>query len=802
MTLVPGTTVGRYQILEPLGQGGMATVYKAFQPSLEREVALKVLRPGFAQDDEFRERFEREAKAIARLRHPHIVQVFDFESTSAGDYALAMEYLEGGTLKERLTTLASQGHGLDPEHAVRIIGEVAEALAYAHEKGIVHRDVKPSNVMLTRKDWAVVTDFGIARILGATSHTQTGVGIGTPEYMAPEQGQGGQIDHRADIYSLGAMAYELLVGRVPYTADTPLAIVIAHIKDPLPLPSIANPTIGKGVERALLRALAKDPAQRYETATAFADALRAGLVEDSAEDTTPTIVVRRAAPTAVAPAATVAPASVAAKPSPSGPLARRPVELGVAGALVLALVAGTVVASNALRPSASPAPGASAGPAVAGSFASHLGELIYQPKLDQAPTNMTGEVTLNGEMTATKVGGGQIEMTAPAGQMQTEVVFNAGAYQREQYAMAMQVTVDPASTLRFALCPRSGLASAGAPASSYCFTFLLRASDPSYTIELRHSGAGPNERVGEPVSLPKQATFKIGMVANVNVFRLWIDDRQVLDRADDRLRSASVPPLAQVSRLGSDPQLGGTVRIKDVKLYRLAGATGAVAPTPAPGTCQFPPCPSAPAPAAAPVGTPKFAVPTRGTLLFEAKLDGSGSDLRNVQVQRGAPGDAKITQAPGVIEATVQEPVVSVSASLNTTSRLNYIYEAELSAGRDSNTTHRIRLRNAPPSQGGGWLALDLDLGQASAALRFWDPSKNALTDISDRIDIPQRAGQQFVVAVVVNGDRIEVYVDQQKRTQATETRANQPTEIALELGGTAGVGSVRITGLRIYALP
>lgn len=277
MTLQPGQTLGRYQILEPLGVGGMATVYKAYQPSLEREVALKVLRPGFAEDPEFFERFQREARSIARLRHPNIVQIFDFEPLD-GRYVLAMEFLEGGTLKDRVSALAADGKRLAKSETARIVGEVAEALGYGHELGIVHRDVKPSNVMLTRRDRAVVTDFGIAKIVGGEGQTQTGVGIGTPEYMAPEQGTGAKVDQRADIYSLGVMAYEMLTGRVPFVADTPLAVVLAHVRDPLPLPSTIDATVDAATERVLLKALAKDPADRYATAPEFADALRAALV--------------------------------------------------------------------------------------------------------------------------------------------------------------------------------------------------------------------------------------------------------------------------------------------------------------------------------------------------------------------------------------------------------------------------------------------------------------------------------------------------------------------------------------------
>lgn len=279
--LVPGQQLGRYQILAGLGSGGMATVYKAYQPALDRIVALKVLRTGFAEDAEFQERFEREAKAVARLLHPHIVQVFDFERVEALPF-MAMQYLEGGTLKAKLGALAEEGQRLPPRGVGRIVSEIAEGLGYAHALGIIHRDIKPSNIMFAADGKAVITDFGIAKILAAAAqHTlTTGVGIGTPEYMSPEQGRGLAVDARADIYALGVVAYEMLTGRVPYVADTPLAVALAHAHDPLPLPSTLNPEVGAATERALLKALHKDPEQRFASAPEFAAALAAAVELD------------------------------------------------------------------------------------------------------------------------------------------------------------------------------------------------------------------------------------------------------------------------------------------------------------------------------------------------------------------------------------------------------------------------------------------------------------------------------------------------------------------------------------------
>jgi tRNA A-37 threonylcarbamoyl transferase component Bud32 len=401
-----GSTLGKYQILSRLGQGGMATVYKAFQPSLEREVALKVLRAGFTEDEEFLDRFRREAKAIAHLRHAHIVQVFDFEEVD-GRAFMAMEYLDGGTLKEHMAQLAKSGRRLSQDEVVNIVSQVADALAYAHRLGIVHRDIKPSNVMLLSDGRAVVTDFGIAKVLSGTQHTQTGVGVGTPEYMSPEQGEGKGVDQRADIYSLGVMTYEMFAGRVPFTADTPLAIVLAHIRDPLPLPSEIEPSVGPATERVLLKALAKDADQRYESARAFADALRAGVAEDEGDGSTPTIFV---APPAAAAAATAAPragaralagaaaasgapaaaATVAAPASFSALLLQRPALVAGTGvALVAVLVIGGVLAF---------ARGPAASPTVAGGAQGATAAPVLSPSPNATPSAATGTIPLRGPL--------------------------------------------------------------------------------------------------------------------------------------------------------------------------------------------------------------------------------------------------------------------------------------------------------------------------------------------------------------------------------------------------------------------
>lgn len=277
-----GQTLGKYRILEPLGHGGMAWVYRAYHPQLDRYVAVKLLRSDLVEDEEFLARFQREARAVANLRHPHIVQVFDFDVHDDA-YYMVMEYLQGDTLTARLNGYRVQGSLMPLGEVVRVMLDVLDGLAYAHSEGMIHRDLKPSNILLTKKGQAVVGDFGIAHMVGGTRHTATGALMGTPEYMAPEQGLRGQCDARSDVYSLGVILYEMLTQHVPFAAETPLAILMKHVNDPLPLPREANPDIPIAFERVVLKAMAKQPDDRYAGAQAMAEALAAAAAEAGVE---------------------------------------------------------------------------------------------------------------------------------------------------------------------------------------------------------------------------------------------------------------------------------------------------------------------------------------------------------------------------------------------------------------------------------------------------------------------------------------------------------------------------------------
>jgi serine/threonine protein kinase len=268
-----GVTLGNYTILAPLGQGGMSRVYRARQENLDREVAIKVLPPWFAADRNFVERFKLEARLVARLSHPNIVTVHD-ASEFHGHLYIVMQLVDGGTLKQRLDQLLAQGATMDILEAAPIFIQLSSALTYAHENGIVHRDIKPVNVLLDRQERPILSDFGIAKALAGTKGlTRQGAGVGTPEYMSPEQCQGGPVDGRADIYALGIMLYEAMTGRLPFMADNYPAIAHSQIYERPPHPSAINPHIEPKVAQIILTALMKNPAQRFQRASDMGDAL-------------------------------------------------------------------------------------------------------------------------------------------------------------------------------------------------------------------------------------------------------------------------------------------------------------------------------------------------------------------------------------------------------------------------------------------------------------------------------------------------------------------------------------------------
>jgi hypothetical protein len=334
----------------------MAEVYKAYQPGLDRFVAIKILHTFLADEENFLTRFQREAKAVAALRHPNIVQVFDFDYDQESNlYYMVMEYIDGPSLKARLKDLDSQGVRMSVEEAVRVATSLAEALEYAHKRGMVHRDVKPANIMFNSDGQVILTDFGIAKMVSLSGVTASGAIVGTPAYMSPEQGLGQAGDERSDIYSLGVVLYQLLTSYLPFDADTPMGVVLKHINDPLPSPRGIRSDLPEGLERVLIKTLSKDPNLRYQKAAEFAADSRRALAGETvqtpvvetmvaASSIAPTVPLRGRSPGGVdiTPPSWTTPVPTPA-PAPAQPSRRRwwiPVLIGGAALVVLAILGG------------------------------------------------------------------------------------------------------------------------------------------------------------------------------------------------------------------------------------------------------------------------------------------------------------------------------------------------------------------------------------------------------------------------------------------------------------------------------
>jgi serine/threonine-protein kinase len=314
---------GRYELEKLVGSGGMSNVFRAHDRLLERTVALKILHEQYTRDEDYVERFRREARAVAQLAHPNIVTVID-RGEQDGRQFIVFEYIDGENLKE----LVARGP-LDPQDAIPLALQVARALSFAHERGLVHRDVKPQNVLLNDDGQAKVTDFGIARSLDVHGVTQTGTVLGTSDYIAPEQARGQKVDPKTDIYSLGAVLYELLTGEVPYAGDNFVAVAMRHVNEPPPSVLDRRPDCPLRLDLAIQRAMAKDPDERYGSMDEFCTELEACLNElDGRVDEGATMIV---------------------PPPPRARSAKRPRQkIRVPwGAILLVLVAAVLVAGGA-----------------------------------------------------------------------------------------------------------------------------------------------------------------------------------------------------------------------------------------------------------------------------------------------------------------------------------------------------------------------------------------------------------------------------------------------------------------------
>ena len=253
----------RYEILEIIGTGGMAVVYKARCHRLNRLVAIKILKDEYSQDEEFRRRFHAEGQAVAMLSHPNIVQVYDVSSSDNADF-IVMELIDGITLKQYMEKKGV----LNWKETLHFAMQIGKALEHAHSRGIIHRDIKPHNVMVLKNGSVKVTDFGIARVV-SKSNTLTKEALGSVHYISPEQAKGGRVDNRSDLYSLGVVMYEMMTGRPPYDGESPVAVAIQHINGGAAMPSTLNPNIPGGLEQIIMKTMALEPAGRYPSATAM-----------------------------------------------------------------------------------------------------------------------------------------------------------------------------------------------------------------------------------------------------------------------------------------------------------------------------------------------------------------------------------------------------------------------------------------------------------------------------------------------------------------------------------------------------
>jgi len=277
LNMLVGKSLGQFRIVERIGAGGMATVFKAHQPTLDRYVAIKVLPAYHARDPIFFKRFVQEAKAVAKLIHSNIVTIHEFGEQEDITY-IVMEYVEGGTLKDRL----KGGRALPVAEVVDFMIQAAEGLHCAHSFGIIHRDVKPANMLLRKDGHLLISDFGIAKMLeGTTNLTRVGTGIGTPQYMSPEQGTGQPVDRRSDIYSLGIVFFHCLTGHVPFNADSPVSITVKHLNEPLPVQQLQVIGIPPLLEQIIVKMTAKSPQDRYQTMDAVVVALKSVLQDSS-----------------------------------------------------------------------------------------------------------------------------------------------------------------------------------------------------------------------------------------------------------------------------------------------------------------------------------------------------------------------------------------------------------------------------------------------------------------------------------------------------------------------------------------
>lgn len=349
----------RYLIEDMLGQGGMSAVYKASDPNLKRVVAIKMIHTHLSDNPNFVQRFEEEAASVAQLRHPGIIQVFDFNKDD-DVYYMVLEFVPGETFQDHLSRLNKEKRKLSGNKVAEYMAGICDAVDYAHQRGMIHRDIKPANLMLNTQGQAILMDFGIAKIVGGQSHTATGAVVGTAMYMSPEQIRGESPDKRSDIYSLGVTLFEMAGGRPPFQADSAMTLMMMHVNDPVPDLRELNPDVPDGLVAVINKSLAKDPKDRYQTAGEMAAALRNTIggaeMATSVDVPAPAATMLEELPPKSAPDAT------AIEQPPSVPQGTVVEDAPMPSSASKTDVGGTVIESPAAKPApAAPAPKSASG---------------------------------------------------------------------------------------------------------------------------------------------------------------------------------------------------------------------------------------------------------------------------------------------------------------------------------------------------------------------------------------------------------------------------------------------------------
>ena len=383
-----GTKVGSYVIDSFLGRGGMGVVYRAFHPRLDRWAAIKLL-PPFQTSTDARERFEREARAIARLRHRHILTVFDF-GEFAGQPYMVVEYMPNGSLAERMPKAP-----LAPAQALTLLRPLGEALDYAHQQGVLHRDVKPANVFLDSELQPVLADFGLARLVGEQSLTASGMISGTPTHISPEQTMGKPLDAKSDLYSLAIIGFQLLTAKLPFTGEGMMDLLYAHVHSEAPSPTSFNPSLPVEIDVVMRRALAKSPGERFDSAAEMMGALEAAAAGrvDERRPPPPVAVAVGAPPEAPVPALD-APATPALPLAERTPRRRWPAVLAAAVLLVVAGAAYAYLPRQLLGGAPTPTPAATQSPGTSPTATAPTSAIKVEPP---SPLRMGSPITVSGK---------------------------------------------------------------------------------------------------------------------------------------------------------------------------------------------------------------------------------------------------------------------------------------------------------------------------------------------------------------------------------------------------------------------